>query len=77
MGYLLLAGRPCLASVVEDTPSLEETWCTRVGGIPREHLPSWMRRRWGWGGRRILGGDDWEGGSEQDVNKFLKKDSIY
>jgi hypothetical protein len=36
-----------------------------------------MRRRWGWGGRRILGGDDWEGGSEQDVNKFLKKDSIY
>jgi hypothetical protein len=31
VGYVLLAGLPCLASVGEEAPSLKETCSTRVG----------------------------------------------
>lgn len=33
IGYVLLAGLFCLASVREDAPSLTETCCARVGGV--------------------------------------------
>jgi hypothetical protein len=35
MGYVLLAGLPCLASVGEDVPSLADLMCQGGGGIPR------------------------------------------
>ena len=37
IGYVLLAGLPCLASVGGDAPSPKETWCARVGGYGRLH----------------------------------------
>ena len=35
VGYVLLAGLPCLASVGEEVPSLAETLSARVWGYPR------------------------------------------
>ena len=63
--YGLLAGLPCLASVGEDTTSPTELKF-QSGGI---HGETHMFRgegeeRWG----RIIGGDDWEDSSKQDVN---------
>ena len=40
VGYVLLAGLLCLASVGEEAPSLAVTWSARVGGYPEgPHLP--------------------------------------
>ena len=38
MGYVLLAGMPCLVSVGEDAPSLADLMC-QDGGIPRDPSP--------------------------------------
>ena len=40
VGYVLLAGLPCLASVGEEAPSLTETWSAWVeGDTQREPYP--------------------------------------
>ena len=62
MGYDLLAGMPCLASVGES--SLLDLKCQATpGGQPTQ------RRRGEEDGRRIVGGTDQGGtGNEQDIN---------
>jgi hypothetical protein len=61
VGYVLLAGLPCLASVGEDAPRLTETLSARMQGYP----PA-QRKVGGESGGRICGGGQ-EGGSEQDI----------
>ena len=68
MGSVLLAGRPCLASVREEVPRLKESWCAWVEGIPKG---AWGRATHSEEERqheeRIVGGGNKKGGSEQDV----------
>jgi hypothetical protein len=61
--YVLPTGLPSQASVEEDVPSLMETCFDWVGGYPGGPHPL---REGGMGGR-IMGGGNWERGSEQDV----------
>jgi hypothetical protein len=78
VGCALLAGLPCLASVGENVPSPEETWCTRVGvcvlgGYPGGPPLAQRRRGGGWGkncGRGWLGVGKWVGCK---VDKFKIK----
>ena len=66
MGYVVLAGLPCLSLVGKDVPSLSETWGARVQEYPGTPLHTQRRRGWrGWG--KGCGRGDWEGGNEQDV----------
>jgi hypothetical protein len=59
VGYVLLDGLPCIASVRQNAHSLTEISCVRVGEYP-EGGP---QRRRGWGGRgRIVGGGSQEVG---------------
>ena len=63
MGSVLLAGRPCLASVREEVPRLKESWCAWVEGIPKG---AWGRATHSEeeredGGRIVGRGDDQEG----------------
>lgn len=57
MGYVLLVGLPCLASVREDMPNLGE--CARVGKYPGG-VPTHSKKGGEWGGR-IVGRSDQEG----------------
>lgn len=59
MGYVLLAGLPCLDSVGEDAPSLAETWSAKVGGYSGGPIHSEEKGK-GTGGK-IVGGDDQKG----------------
>lgn len=58
VGYVLLAGVPCLSSGGEEAPSLIETLSTRVGdtqGAPilsQEKGREYGRRIVGWGGQK-------------------------
>ena len=65
VGYVLLAGLPCPASVGKDVPSSIETRCARVGGY--QGVPYMLREEGEEVGGRIMGGDHQEWGSEQDV----------
>ena len=62
VGYILLAGLPCLASVGQETPSLTETSSTIVGGYPRGPTHSEEKRGiWGVGcGREFRGDSEWD-----------------
>jgi hypothetical protein len=71
VGYVLLAGLPCLSSVGEDGPSPVENWCARVGGHPGGPPPSWRRRR-----EDIVGGVTGNGGNSQDVKWINKKKDL-
>lgn len=64
MGYVLLAGLPCLASVGEELHSLTETCNAKVwgGGVPREGLTWSEEKRKGDVGR-TLGWIDLGGGA--------------
>jgi hypothetical protein len=42
VGFVLLAGLPCLASVGEDMPSLTDSMC-QGKGIPRKTIPLRLR----------------------------------
>jgi len=49
VGYVLLAGLPCLASVREEVPSLPETRPAKVGGYPlaqRKRGKRWEEGLW-------------------------------
>jgi hypothetical protein len=46
MGYVPLAGLPCVPSVGEDAPSLAETWCTRVERYPGALLKKKLKIAW-------------------------------
>jgi hypothetical protein len=57
MGYVLLAGLPCLASVEEDVPSPTDLMCQSVCvWIPRGILTSSEERKKGYGGKDCMGG---------------------
>jgi hypothetical protein len=57
MGYVLLAGLPSyLASGGEETPTLAETWSTRVWENSEGPPPTQRKRR---NVRRIMGGVTW------------------
>jgi hypothetical protein len=56
VGYVLLAGLPCLTLVGEEAHSFTETQSTRVGGYPGGPIPA-QRRRGGDGGRIVGGGE--------------------
>jgi hypothetical protein len=58
VGYVLLPGLPCLASVKEDAPSLTETWCARLGRYPG--APTCSEEKGSGQGGRIVGGGGWK-----------------
>jgi hypothetical protein len=63
--YVPVAGLPCLVSVGEEVPSFAEIWSDRMEGfLGGSHLLRGEGE--GWMDRRIVGGGDWDGGSEWD-----------
>jgi hypothetical protein len=67
LGYVLLAGLPCLASVGEEGPSLAhpDLMCQNGRDLKGHYL---LRREEEGVGVRIMGEGDREGGSERDVS---------
>jgi hypothetical protein len=64
VGYVLLGGLTCLASVGEEAPSLRETWNAGVWGYPGETQQLIGEWEVGMGEGLWGGGGDWEMGSE-------------
>lgn len=58
MGYILLPGLPCRASVREEASSFTETWYARIGRYLGTTLPAQRRRGWG---RKVVTRDGQEG----------------
>lgn len=70
--WVLRAKLPCLASVGEEVPSLTDLKCQRWGGdVQRGPNPRSEEGEGLWG--RIVGGDNWEEGNEQDVKSISNK----
>ena len=75
VGYILLAGLPCLASMREETPNLAETWSARVRRIWRGESPNKIIK--GIAGQGMKGRRTVRNKSQSKVQTFWKEKELY